>query len=199
MKTQSILLISLFGFILLYGCKEKNIKSSTGELTYSSRLIDLSSLGPGFIESMNEKIFTAVKEGKIKAYSTDSLLEGSLLSIEEVQKIGGQDETIELAPDPENPNYLIDTVIHNPFFLKDAVGHQITDIWSFARGSNTYSATPYAIAITYNPIIAGVEIGEMPLFWIAFDEINDLVGSENFEQINDLIFKQTIHKLSVFE
>ncbi|MBT3424588.1 MAG: hypothetical protein HN921_03395 [Bacteroidetes bacterium] len=198
MKVKTLILVTIIGFSLIYSCKNENLKSSSGEINYACRAIDISSLGPAYLKTLNEKIYKAVQEGNINAFKNDSLLVQSKFNEQEIKEIGGIEEAIQYAPDPNYPDFLVDTVIFSPFRLTDVVGYEIADVWSFNKGSNTYSATPHAFAITYKPIIAGIELNELPLYWIPYPELEDLLGSENYKVLNDLIFQKTIEKLSEF-
>ena len=196
MNKKPLILISLIGILLLNSCKERNVNSSAGEINYTRTIMDISVLGPGFLASVNEKIYHAVTAGKISAYANDSLLESSKMTLEEAKKAGSLEEAIELVPDPDYPDYFIDTVITHLFRLTDITGYEISHVWSINTGSNTYSVAPNAFAITYKPVIAGVELNEMPLFWIAYSDLEALTGSENYKSLNKLVYQKTTERVS---
>jgi len=146
-------------------------------------------IGKGTLLEYNKMIYKAAIDGKITAYRHDSLT--SIYIIEEIKKLGTEEEVIEFYPDPENyPDYYIDSVIINPFNPNHIKGNSIGEVWFLNSLLNKITVWNFAFAINYQPSIGGVEFSEQPLFWIKLDDLKKVFNDEQVSRIKDAIIKE---------
>lgn len=120
----------------------------------------------------------------IPAYKTDSLMAG--YTAEEVLSRGGTTEVIQIAPDPNNPDFLIDSTITNPFRPKDITKYKLMEDWIFDKQRSMFFARIIAIAPLFHMKVAGQDLGEQELFWIKWEDFKKiLVNQEIFNRHND--------------
>ncbi|MFC2114217.1 hypothetical protein ACFLRI_02595 [Bacteroidota bacterium] len=196
MKNLQFILFATILAGLLYSCGNNELESSAGTIHYTHRKVDLNVFGPAFLSSFNEKLYNAVIDGKIPAYTNDSLTEYGLLSTEDAKLRGSYEEVIQIAVDPEYPDYIVDTTISNLFRIEDIKGYEISEAWIYNKGSNIYQAQPSAFALRYTPFIAGIYLPEQSLFWIDHEDLSKVLSNEDLEKLKELLFIDAVNKLS---
>ncbi len=137
---------------------------------------------------LNCMLYKAVTEGvdgiTLTAYRNDSLV--TPFTREEVLERGQTEEVIQIAPDPDDPEYLIDSVIVNEFDCERITRFEIMEYWVFDKQRGMMEPIIMAIAPLFKPEVEGVELNEQPMFWIKWDEAkNLLVKQEVFNRHND--------------
>lgn len=129
------------------------------------------------------------KEGGVQAYTNgDSLDRGSIYTEDEIMTRGGQ-EFVTQVQDPEfpdDPYMLIDTVIQIEFEPESIKKYRILEDWIFDYNYSDFRSRIIAIAPLFNQVASGIELGEVPLFWVKMDDLRPiLVNQELFNPIND--------------
>ncbi|MGZ5244974.1 MAG: type IX secretion system ring subunit PorN/GldN [Bacteroidia bacterium] len=124
--------------------------------------------------------------GKLKAYRTDSL--DVAMSIEDVSKLGGFCETISIQDEryPDDPYATIDSLVCTPFDYSQIKRYQISEEWIFDKQRGMFFPRIISIAPLYKPNVGGIEMNEMPMFYVNFEELRPiLVNEEVFNRQND--------------
>jgi hypothetical protein len=198
MKKFSYLLFLpvLFILILFSSCHKK--KDGKEGMQLSSRKISFTTLGVNFARELNEKLYKAVLEGKIKAYRYDSITPTCLFKAEEITSLSTMEESIQYAPDSSRPDFLIDTVLKQVFKADDIVGYSIAEKWSMDPKENEIEGEIFAFAINWQPEIAGIEIPESALFWVDYKDVVKLLSKGQSEELKKTIYNTFIVKLSNF-
>lgn len=131
-----------------------------------------------------ESATTGYGSAPVTAYSNDSLI--SFYTAEEVLSRGGEEEVIEVCPDPDYPDYCYDSTVINPFRPSDITRYKIMEDWIFDKQRSMFFVRIIAIAPLFDHIFAGVDLGEKELFWTKWDDIKKvLVSQEIFNRHND--------------
>ncbi|MEA3495298.1 MAG: hypothetical protein U9R42_04610 [Bacteroidota bacterium] len=195
---KKFVFVFAFALILLMSCNNNEaVKLSDFEkTTISHRKVLLKELGPKFLENLNKTLYKAALKGEITAYKNDSLTESSKFTLEELEKLGGYEEVIQYAPDPEYPNYLIDSVIFNDFRLSDITGHEVSEIWAYDSEKNIYYGEINAFALRFVLTAAGIELNDQALFFVDFDDLFDIFSKEDVEKIKQIISRSLPKKVS---
>lgn len=127
---------------------------------------------------------TGYGSAPITAYRNDSLV--SFYTAEEVLGRGSEEEVIQYAPDPDYPDYLIDSVITNPFRTSDIKRYEIMEDWVFDKQRSMFFPRIIAVAPLFVLSASGVDLGEQPLFWVKWDDLKKiLINQEIFNRHND--------------
>jgi len=179
-------------------CHKKNTASSEGDVLFTRLKVDLSSMGNDFLLDLNEKIFNDACNGKLKVYKFDSLSPNSLYKEEDVPKIGGYSEALEIPVDPADPDYTIDTVIFTAFNIKDVKGYEFSQSWIHEKNSDNYVSRLNAVALRYVPYIAGIYLNEQALFWISFEDFKQYLSKPQLEQIMNLVLEKNVTTLTEY-
>jgi hypothetical protein len=198
MKKFSYLLFLpvLIILILFSSCHKK--KDGKEEMQLSSRKISFTTLGVTFAKELNEKLYKAVMEGKIKAFRYDSITHGCMFKPEEISSLSTLEESIQYQPDSTRPDFLLDTVLKQTFKPDDIVGYSIAEKWSLDPKENELEGEIYAFAINWQPKIAGIEIPESALFWVDYNDVVKLLSKGQAEELKKTIYNTFIVKLSGF-
>jgi hypothetical protein len=178
----------------IISCNNKDDKGKDAKI--SSRIIKFSTLGTNFTKELNEKLFKAVMEGKIKAYRYDSLTPGCMFQKDEIAKISTIEESVQYAPDSTHPDFLVDTVIKQVFDPSGITGYSVAEKWSLETEENSMEADIFAFALNWQPTIAGIALRESPLFWVDYKEVQKLLSKGQVEELNKTIYNSLIEKLS---
>lgn len=137
-----------------------------------------------FWRIMYESATTGYGGAPITAYRNDSLL--SFYTAEELLTRGGEEKTEQYAPDPDYPDFLIDTTIYLEFKPRTIIRYKIMEDWVFDKQRSTFYPRIIAIAPMYVKTIQGQVIGEEELFWAKWEDIKKvLVNQEIFNRHND--------------
>lgn len=124
--------------------------------------------------------------GKLKAYRTDSL--DVAMSIEDIGKLGGFSETVSIQDPryPDDPYATFDSTVYTPFDYTQIKRYKINEEWIFDKQRGMFFPRIISIAPLYKPNIGGVEMPEMPMYYINFEELRPiLVNEEVFNRQND--------------
>lgn len=131
-----------------------------------------------------EAATTGYGSAPITAYRNDSLI--SFYTAEEVLSLGAEEEVIQYAPDPDYPDFLIDSVITNPFRADKIIRYEVMEDWIFDKQRSMFFPRIIAIAPLYRPKLGGAELEEQPLFWLKWEDVRKiLVNQEVFNRHND--------------
>lgn len=140
---------------------------------------------------LNRVLYTLVTEGadakgfgKLKAYRTDSL--DKAMTIEDVKKLGGFTETVQVQLDENDPYNTKDSNVYTPFDYSQVKRYKIAEEWIFDKQRGMFFPRIISIAPMYKPNLAGVELPEQPMYYINFEELRPiLVNEEVFNRQND--------------
>jgi gliding motility associated protien GldN len=124
----------------------------------------------------------------IPAYQNDSLT--SMRTPEEISKLGGYEETIQVPIDSTDPNSeLVDRVIRNEFRPEEIKRYCLMEDWIFDKQTSQFFIRIIAIAPMFVMKIPGVaedKIKEQALFWVKWSDLRQvLVNQEIFNRHND--------------
>jgi hypothetical protein len=197
MKNKFVFIL-LCCLAVLFSCNLTKKDTSKEKLKLTATKLNLTKLGEQFTNNLNEKVFNAVMEGKIKAYRFDSLTQTCLFSAEEIKKISTMEEPIQYSPDPNDPDRLVDSVLKTPFKTQDIAGHSVAEKWVRNYDENSQTAEIYAFAINWQPSFGGVQIPESPLFWISFTDLAKLLTKDEIKILNSIIFDTVEGKIAEF-
>jgi gliding motility associated protien GldN len=128
------------------------------------------------------------KEGGIQVWTSDSLDIGQSYTEDEISERGGQEFVTQIQDPafPDDPYMLIDTVIKIPFEPQNIKKYRLMEDWIFDYNYSDFRARIIAIAPLFNQIASGIELGEVPLFWVKMEDLRPiLVNQELFNPIND--------------
>jgi len=128
------------------------------------------------------------KEGGVQAWTSDSLSIGMAYSEDEILGRGGQEFVTQVQDPnfPDDPYMVIDTVLQIPFEPEDIQKYRIMEDWIFDNSYSDFRAVIIAIAPLFNQVASGIELGEVPLFWVKMDDLRPvLVNQELFNPFND--------------
>ncbi len=134
-------------------------------------------------QPLMEVIYTALKEGKIHAYTNASL--DSAYSPEFARMIGSTEvhTTFQGSEDEYDRR---DTTIFSTLAAGDFKKFKIMENWIFDRNTGEAFTRIYAIAPMYEMTVAGVPLGEQPAFFLSYQECRKLfVNTEIFNRHND--------------
>lgn len=138
-----------------------------------------------FYRIIYESVTQGYGSAPITAYKNDSLI--SFYTAEEILKLGGEEEVIQIYPDPENyPDYYIDSTVINPFRPEKIIKYKIMEDYIFDKQRSMFYWRIIAIAPMYKPKVGGVELNEQEMFWVKWEDFrNILVSQEIFNRHND--------------
>jgi len=195
-KVLFFLSLFLFTISLWISCGTTGKKEMTSkEYLFTHRKVDLSKpLGVEFIQQLNEKIYEAAINMTIKVYSNDSL--NNELTHEELAERGATEELIQITPDPAFPDYTYDSIVKTPFTSSMIVGNQVSEKWSYNKSKNSFTGNLNAFSVTFKMSVEGIELPEHSLFWIDYKDLEKIVGKEDQDKINKVIYKLMVSRLS---
>jgi len=198
MKNLSCLLFApvMIMVILFSSCNREDESKEKKQL--SARKMSITTLGVNFTKELNEKLYKAVMDGKIKAYRYDSITPTCMFKPEEISSLSTIEESIQYAPDSANPDYLVDTVLKQVFKAENIVGYSIAEKWSIDPEENEIDGEIFSFAVNWQPNIAGIEIPESALFWVDYNEVLKLLSKEQAEELKKVIFNTFFEKVSAF-
>jgi gliding motility associated protien GldN len=126
------------------------------------------------------------ERGTLPAYRSDSLT--SLLTPEDVLKLGSYDKTIQVYPDPNDPYYSIDSVVPVRFKPEDIKKYKLIEEWDFDRNTSEMYVRILAIAPMYRPVAGstGIELPEQPMFYLRYNDCRQaFINEEVYNRFND--------------
>jgi len=195
-KISFYLLLPVMSILILCSsCHKKKAGDDYGKI--SDHFINFTSLGTNFTNELNEKLFKAVMDGKIKAYRYDSLTPTCMFKDKEIASISTLEESVQYAPDSTHPDFLLDTVLKKVFKTSDIAGYSIAEKWSMEPKENSIEGEIFAFSINWKPSIAGVALQrEYPLFWVDYKDVQKLLNKGQVENLDKTIYTNIVEKLS---
>jgi len=197
MKKLVILLLSLLiGILFLNSCSTSKNSEQENFLFLRKKLTLIDKMGPAFMQQLGVGIYNAVIKGEIAAYSNDSLSKFALLTKEKALEKGRTEEMIQYIPDPEYPDFYIDSLIITPFKTDRIKAYEIS-AKIFQPNQNALSNLKLnAFAICYEPIIGGIKLREQALFYIKYEDLQKLIKKDDFEMLGNLIIQSIVKQSS---
>lgn len=126
----------------------------------------------------------ASSTGKLKAYQSDTL--NNAMTIEEISKIGGSCETVQIQIDPLDPYSTVDSLVCTPFDPIMVKRWKIFEEWIFDKQRGMFFPRIIAIAPLYNPMANGIALPETPMFYVSYEDLRPiLIKEELFNRGND--------------
>jgi len=130
------------------------------------------------IDSIQQKLYKIVIQGKAKAYMNDSLT--SVYSLQSL-KLRGNIETpffVQIADDPDDG---YDSVSSEPFNPKRLKGLGFLKEFSNSYFDLEEKSKLVAVSLLYEPIIGGMLFNKMPFCWISISEVESQLTVKEFE------------------
>lgn len=193
MKKFSIAAI-FFLMLFAFSCSYKEKDKTAEKAVFTRRAVNLNDLGKDMIVSLDQKVFEAVMSGKIKAYEADTLTPKSQLTVQKIREKIDRTESTTIYPNPNSPEYGVDTTIVKPFKTEDIVGHSIGEKWLIGEDGATFKGELHAFSINWKPVIANIELQEQPVFWISFSDLEKLLTPAEIKSLkknlNDAMAKR---------
>jgi gliding motility associated protien GldN len=122
--------------------------------------------------------------GKLKAYYSDSL--NRTYTIEDVKKLGGSCQTVQIQTDPNDPYSTIDSTVCTPFDYTMIKRFKILEEWIFDKQRSMFFPRIIAIAPMFTPMANGITLSEQPMFYLSYEELRPiLIHEEIFNRGND--------------
>ena len=129
-----------------------------------------------------------VLNGDYTAYTSDSLFTGSSFTLEEVNKRGGIEQTIQVQDPlyPDDEFALEDSLINEPFEFYKIKKFRLMEDWIFDFKHSVFKPRIIAIAPLFENMVEGQLLGEEPLYWIYMEDLRpDMSNFELFNRTND--------------
>jgi gliding motility associated protien GldN len=122
--------------------------------------------------------------GEVKMYKTDSLT--NPMTIGEYEKLTLRCETIEMQDTTTDDIYaFIPVEVCTPVEAYEIKWFLVTEEWIFDKQRGQYFPRIVSIAPLRNMTIAGVDLGEQPLFYVKYDDLRPyIVKEEAFNRQN---------------
>lgn len=177
-------------------CKKSENENENSSYFLRKKLTGIDEMGPSFIKKFTEDLYNSVRNGKIQAFRYDSLTPSCLLTKEQVADLGKTEEVVQIFPNPDFPDYYIDSLIVTRITLKDIKGFEVSVKMQRDKGKTVINAELNAFALRYIPNIGGIKLNEQALFWIKYKDLNQFMKKEDFKIMNDLVFKSILSTAS---
>ncbi|MDB4107310.1 gliding motility protein GldN [Bacteroidia bacterium] len=132
-------------------------------------------------------VWNAVMDGEVSAYVNDSLT--SIITPEDITEAVSI-ETSVMVPNPDNPDDpydLIEQMVSETYEPSKIVKYRIMEDWIFDYNYSDFRSRIIAIAPLWKPLTeSGIELGEVPLYWLKMDDLRDKLAQEEvFNSRND--------------
>jgi len=194
---NKLFIISALAVMFLFTACSKKENADKGSFYLTHRkLKKIYELGPAFMQKLSEDLYNAVINGEIDAYKTDSLNEATRLTKEKAAEVGKIEQVIQYIPNPDYPDYYIDSLVVIPFTVKDIRGFEISEKWTKEKGEKEYHSTINALALRYEPVFGGVKLHEQAMFWVRFDDLQKIIKKDDLKAMTDLIFESMLEKVT---
>ncbi|MBC7382915.1 MAG: gliding motility protein GldN [Bacteroidia bacterium] len=135
-------------------------------------------------------LYNAVRDGKLVPYYNDSLT--TQMTPEYFLTLGTDTEFTQIAIDPNDPTFMMDTFIVNPMIPDLRITKfRLVEDWIFDKKHSQYFVRIVSIAPLYNMRLGGVDLGEADLCVFKYhskdgqDLRHFLVNFEVFNRQND--------------
>lgn len=123
--------------------------------------------------SLGDVIYRAIEQGKLKAYSSDSL--SNTYNTEQVSHRGRKLVEMQYG---EGDGIFSDSNLYQQLNPDDIERYAVVENWFFDRRTGESYYRIVAIAPLYNQVVAGISLGEIPLFWIRYSEARQVFVTE---------------------
>lgn len=135
-----------------------------------------------------EFIYFAVTDNDplFNAYKNDSFV--SVYTPQDIKERAGIAEQLQIQDPlyPDDPYALIDTTIVTPYDPYKMKKIRLLEDWIFDHKHSVFFPRLIAIAPLFQRQVAGISLGEEPMFWVKWDEVrNEFSQHELFNNFND--------------
>lgn len=132
-------------------------------------------------------VWNAAMNGEVTAYANDSLT--SIKTPEDITKEISLETSVQV-PNPDNPDDpydLITTTVTETLDPSKIQKYRIMEDWIFDYNYSDFKSRIIAIAPLIKPLTeSGIELGEIPLYWLKMDDLRDKLSQEEiFNPKND--------------
>jgi gliding motility associated protien GldN len=132
-------------------------------------------------------VWNAAMNGEVTAYANDSLT--SIKTPEDITKEISLETSVQV-PNPDNPDDpydLITTTVTETLDPSKIQKYRIMEDWIFDYNYSDFKSRIIAIAPLIKPLTeSGIELGEVPLYWLKMDDLRDKLSQEEiFNPKND--------------
>ena len=132
-------------------------------------------------------VWNAAMNGEVTAYANDSLT--SIKTPEDITKEISLETSVQI-PNPDNPDDpydLITTTVTETLDPSKIQKYRIMEDWIFDYNYSDFKSRIIAIAPLIKPLTeSGIELGEVPLYWLKMDDLRDKLSQEEiFNPKND--------------
>lgn len=132
-------------------------------------------------------VWNAAMNGEVTAYANDSLT--SIKTPEDITKEISLETSVQV-PNPDNPDDpydLITTTVTETLDPSNIQKYRIMEDWIFDYNYSDFKSRIIAIAPLIKPLTeSGIELGEVPLYWLKMDDLRDKLSQEEiFNPKND--------------
>ncbi|PCJ66501.1 MAG: hypothetical protein COA58_06910 [Bacteroidetes bacterium] len=132
-------------------------------------------------------IWNAALNGDVSAYANDSLT--TVITPEDIIKAVSIEMTVMITnPDnPDDPYDLVPKTVKETYEPEKIVKYRIMEDWIFDYNYSDFKARIIAISpLIKLPTESGVELGEVPIYWLKMDDLRDKLSQEEvFNSKND--------------
>jgi|GEM_PF-1744128 len=197
MKFKNLIFFAvLIASAMLNACSEKNKSDDEAYYLIRKKLTLIDKMGPAFMEQIGKDIYKAVEEGKLTAYSNDTLSNTSKLTKDQAKSRGSYEEVIQYYPDPDYPDFYIDSFIKTSFTVDKIKGFEISV--KTARSIDGLTSELYlnAFALRYEPVIGSIKLPEQALFWIKYEELKTMMKADDFKIFSNLVIESLSRQAS---
>ena len=176
-KLKYLILICLMNFLFSMAFSQINVTTK----------LDLSkSLGNAMAKEFQQRIFRAALAGTLPIFKDDSLVQK--MPAGDINDRLNNEEVIQVYPDPNNPDFSVDSVIKSSLTEKDISGFMACAIFS-PDAKNRLNTVQYrSFAISIKMVKAGYDLGEQAIFWFSAANLPGLFNAVELEK-----FRKSIH------
>lgn len=127
--------------------------------------------------AIQTKLYNLALQGKIKAYYNDSL--AGYYSIEDLKKKGRKEVVVALLDNESG--YLYDSVYFEPFNPKDILSIWYLKKLEYNQSTQIETNQLKCLSLGYKLKIGGIEIMEIPLFWLSISDLKSNLSKDEFD------------------
>ena len=172
-KHQSLLKIIIFLILFLFISR---VKGGNIDPIYSSILLDLRGiLGQDRLLTLNQELYYAAVNGKIKAYRSDSI--ASYYSTDEILNRGSVSTVQTLNTIYLGRKVSKDTTLVDPFDPKDITSNSISYKMVYDAATN-FRLEFNGLSLNFQQFMSGINLGQQHLFFISKEDLVQFLGKE---------------------
>lgn len=120
------------------------------------------------------------RENGIPVYSSDSLYLGSRIHEDSVYRLGGYELQMDIFVDDGTGDFdegnTKDTAYYIPLEPENVKKFRILEDWIFDKKYSDFRPHIIAIAPLYNKVSSGVDLGEVPLYWVMMKDLDPILA-----------------------